>query len=106
MAKIAIFFSTNPSCIYLSQEVTVKVIQTGLFSVLKRFPKHKDNAKRLFKESESFQTMCEDYLKCVKALDHWNQSGMDIAPLRRTEYTDLMQELEEEIFQKLNEFRQ
>jgi len=106
MAKIAIFFSTNPSCIYLSQEVIVKVIQTGLFSVLKRFPKHKDYAKRLFKESENFQTMCEDYLKCVKALDHWNQSGMDIAPLRRTEYTDLMQELEEEIFQKLNEFRQ
>ena len=106
MTKIAIFFSTNPSCIYLSQEVIVKVIQTGLFSVLKRFPKHKDYAKRLFKESESFQTMCEDYLKCVKALDHWNQSGMDIAPLRRTEYTDLMQELEEEIFQKLNEFRQ
>jgi hypothetical protein len=31
---------------------------------------------------------------------------MDIAPLRRTEYTDLMQELEEEILQKLNEFRQ
>ena len=84
----------------------MKVIQAGLFFVLKRFPKHKDNAKRLLKESESFQTMCEDYLKCAKALDHWNQSGMDIAPLRRTEYTALMQELEEEILQKLNEFRQ
>jgi hypothetical protein len=84
----------------------VKVVQTGLFSVLKRFPKHKDNAKRLFKESESFQTMCEDYLKCVKALDHWNQSGMDIAPLRREEYSVLMQELEEEILEELNRFRQ
>ena len=84
----------------------MKVIQAGLFFVLKRFPEHKDNAKRLLKESESFQTMCEDYLKCAKALDHWNQSGMDIAPLRRIEYTDLMQELEEEILQKLNEFRQ
>ena len=84
----------------------MKVIQAGLFFVLKRFPEHKDNAKRLLKESESFQTMCEDYLKCAKALDHWNQSGMDIAPLRRTEYTALMQELEEEILQKLNEFRQ
>ena len=84
----------------------MKVIQTGLFSVLKRFPEHKDNVKRLFKESESFQTMCEDYLKCAKALDHWNQSGMDIAPLRRIEYTDLVQELEGEILQKLNEFRQ
>jgi len=84
----------------------MNVIQTGLFSILKRFPEHQNAAKRLFKESESFQTMCEDYLKCAKALDHWNQSGMDIAPLRRMEYTDLMQELEEEILQKLNKFRQ
>jgi len=86
--------------------MSVKVIRTGLFSILKRFPQQQDAAKRLFRESESFQTMCEDYLKCVKALDHWNQSEIDIAPLRRTEYTGLMQELEEEIFQKLNEFRQ
>ena len=84
----------------------MKVIQTGLFSVLKRFPERQNTAKRLFKESESFQTMCEDYLKCVKALDHWNQSEIDIAPLRRTEYTALTQELEEEILQKLKEFRQ
>jgi len=83
----------------------MKVIRTGLFSVLRRFPRRKDTAKRLFRESESFQTMCEDYLKCFKALEHWNQSKIDIAPLRRTEYTALMQELEEEIFHKLNEFR-
>ena len=84
----------------------MKVIRTGLFSVLKRFPEHKDNAKLLFRENENFQTMCEDYLKCFKALDHWNQSEMDIAALRRTEYTALMQELEEEILEKLNDFRQ
>ena len=84
----------------------MKVIQAGLFFVLKRFPKHKDNAKRLLKESESFQTICEDYLKCVRALDHWNQSGVDIAPLRRAEYSALIQELEEEILEKLNRFRQ
>ena len=84
----------------------MKVIQAGLFFVLKRFPKHKDNAKRLLKESESFQTICEDYLKCVRALDHWNQSGVDIAPSRRSEYSALIQELEEEILEKLNRFRQ
>jgi hypothetical protein len=88
------------------QEMPMKVIRTGLFSVLRRFPQRKDTAKRLFRESESFQTMCEDYRKCVKALDYWNRSEIDIAPLRRTEYTALMQELEEEIFQKLNDFRQ
>ena len=83
----------------------MKVIRTGLFSVLKRFPECQDTAKHLFRESESFQTMCEDYLKCFKALDHWNQSKEAIAPVRRAEYSALLRELEVEIFQKLNEFR-
>ncbi len=81
----------------------MKVIRTGLFSVLKRFPQRQDTARRLFKESESFQTMCEDYLNCVKALDHWNQSMMDIAVERRAEYSAIIQELEVEILQQLNE---
>ena len=81
----------------------MKVIRTGLFSVLKRFPEHKDNAKRLFRESESFQTMCEDYLKCFKALDHWNQSEEEIATIRCAEYSALLQELEAEILQRLTE---
>ena len=84
----------------------MKVIQTSLFFVLKRFLDHKDAVKRLYRESESFQTMCEDYRKCVKALDHWNQSEEEIAPIRRAEYLTIVQELEEEIIQKLNEFRQ
>ena len=84
----------------------MKVIRTGLFSVLKRFPERKDTAKWLFKESESFQTMCEDYQKCVKALDHWNQSEEEIATIRCAEYLTLVQELEKEILQKLNKFRQ
>ena len=81
----------------------MKVIRTGLFSVLKRFPEHKDNVKRLFKESESFQTMCDDYLKCIKALDHWNRSEKDIATSRRNEYAAIIQELEEEILLNLTE---
>jgi hypothetical protein len=85
------------------QEIAMKVIRPGLFSVLKRFPRRQDTAKRLFRESESFQTMCEDYLKCVKALDHWNQSDEDIANTRRNEYSAIIQELEEEILMKLTE---
>jgi len=81
----------------------VKVIQTGLFSVLKRFPEYKDTAIQLYRESDSFQTMCEDYRKCVKALNHWNQSEEDIATTRRNEYSAIIQELEEEILLKLTE---
>ena len=77
--------------------------RTGLFSVLKRFPEHKDTVIQLFRKSDSFRTMCEDYLKCVKALYHWNQSEEDIATTRRNEYSDIIQELEEEILMKLTE---
>jgi hypothetical protein len=79
------------------------VIQTSLFSVLKRFLNHKDTVKRLYRESESFQTMCEDYRKCVRALDHWKQSEEEIAFKRRTEYSAIIHELEEEILQRLTE---
>ena len=83
----------------------MKIIRPGLFAVLKRFPKHKESAKRLFKESEEFQTMCEDFESCIKALDHWNRSKEEIAAKRRAEYAAIIQELEEEILQKLYEFR-
>jgi hypothetical protein len=80
------------------------VIQTTLFSVVKRFPGRKDTIKRLFRESDAFQTVCEDYRKCVEALRHWNESASDEAPARREEYSALLRDLETEILQSLNEF--
>jgi len=79
------------------------VIQTSLFSVMKRFPDHKDAVKKLFAESESFQTVCEDYRRCAEALRHWNRSTSEEAPARREEYEALLRGLEEEILQSLNE---
>ncbi|HSQ86916.1 MAG TPA: hypothetical protein VLM43_19590 [Desulfobacterales bacterium] len=81
----------------------MKIIRPGLFAVLKRFPKHKESAKRLFKESDKFQDMCEDFESCNKALDHWNQSKQEIAAERRAEYAAIIQELEEEILLELTE---
>ena len=81
------------------------VIQTSLFSIIKRFPDRKDTVKQLFKESETFHSMCEDYLRCTEALQHWNQSASDEAPARREEYAALLRDLEAEILQSLEEFR-
>ena len=78
----------------------MKIIRPGLFSVLKRFPKHKESAKRLFKESEEFQTTCEDFESCIKALDHWNRSKEEIAAERRAEYSAIIKELEEKQSEK------
>lgn len=79
------------------------VIQTSLFIVLKRFPDRKDTIKRLFRESESFQIMCEDHRRCAEALRHWNESASDEAPARREEYAALLRDLEAEILENLDE---
>jgi hypothetical protein len=81
------------------------VIETSVFSVLKRFPDSKDAVIRLFNESETFQTVCEDYRKCAEALRHWNQTASEEAPARREEYATLLQDLEAEILQSLNGVR-
>lgn len=81
------------------------VIQTSVFTVVKRFPDCKDTVKQLFKESEAFHNMCEDYRQCAEALRHWNESATEVAPARREEYARLLRDLEAEISQSLDEFR-
>jgi hypothetical protein len=80
------------------------VIQTTLFSVVKRFPGRKETIKRLFRESEAFQIMCEDYQRCAEVLRHWNESASAEAAARREEYATLLRDLEAEILQSLSEF--
>ncbi len=70
---------------------------------MKRFPDRKDTVKQLFKESETFQSVCEDYRRCAEALRHWNESASEEAPARREEYAALLRDLEAEILQNLNE---
>ena len=79
------------------------VIQTSLFSVIKRFPDRQNIVKRLFRESENFQDVCEDYRKCSEALHHWDRSDSEESSVRRAEYSALLQELEAEILQCLTE---
>ena len=79
------------------------VIHTNMFLVIKRFPDRKDIIKRLFKESENFKAVCEDYRKCSEALHHWDRSDSEESSVRRAEYSDLLQELEAEILQRLTE---
>ena len=79
------------------------VIQPSLFFLFDRFPEKKENIKTLFKENESFKTLCEDYHQCAEALRFWNQSSSEDAPARVREYRALLQELEEEILKNVNE---
>jgi len=84
----------------------VSVIQTGIFTLIKRFPEHMDSLKLLYRESETFHTICEDYRRCTEALKRWDQSASEDAPALRVEYKDLLHDLELEILQYLNELSQ
>jgi hypothetical protein len=79
------------------------VIESGLFTVCKKFPDYTDNVKMLFRESEAFRMLCKDYVRCAEALRYWNHNKSGEAPARREEYKVLLQSLEAEIMEKLNE---
>ena len=80
----------------------MKVIQPSLFLVMKAFPANQNIAKRLFRESDDFRTMCEDYQRCTEALKRWDETVSEEAPARRREYRELLTELEREILEHLN----
>ena len=79
------------------------VIKSSVFHVLEKFPDRAGEIKRLYKTSQDFQTVCEDYRQCAEALHHWNQSDENAASIRRQEYAQLFQELMDEICLYLNE---
>jgi hypothetical protein len=79
------------------------VIKRCVFNILEKFPGRIDDIKRLLRENQDFQTICEDYHRCAEALHHWSQSNEKEAPIRRQEYEQLFQELMDEICLYLNE---
>ena len=48
----------------------MSVIHPGLFLIMHRFPSEKNNLRRLYLNSQSFQTLCDDYQKCTEAIEH------------------------------------
>jgi hypothetical protein len=83
----------------------MSMVEINPFSVMERFPDRKDAIKRLFRESESFQSMCEDYRRCTEALRYWGQSASKEAPARREEYVEILGDLEAAILLDLNELK-
>ncbi len=79
------------------------VIQTSIFSVIRRFPDRKNEIRHLYKENDDFQIMCEDYRKCVDAHHYWNSSGSQVASVRTMEYEILRGEIETEIIRSIAE---
>jgi len=78
------------------------MISVNIFRVVNRFPGHKSGIIRRFIDDGTFREVCEDYLTCLDALEHWQQSDRAESASRKKEYEMLLGELEEEIILNLN----
>lgn len=58
--------------------------------------------EKFYKDDETLRSVYDDYLVYLKALQYWEQSSSDEAAARRSEYTQLVGELEEELMQALD----
>jgi len=58
--------------------------------------------EKLYKSDNTFRSIYKDYQTYLDALQFWEQSSSDDAAARRSEYTQLVSELEEELMQILN----
>lgn len=65
--------------------------------VIGRFPYWKSLIERECERSETFHTLCDDWLVCSNAFQRWRSAESSLAQSRRNEYRTLMAELEGEI---------
>jgi hypothetical protein len=87
----------------VSEGVRTWAERARLLPDLKRFPEDRAALQRLFQESSSFQSLCDDYRDCLAALKYWEQSTAGEAPDRAGVYAALLGELEQEVRQFLAE---
>jgi len=69
--------------------------------ILERHPEKKEQILRLVFRNAEFRSMCEDYGKCVEAIEYWDQSQTPGAKDKADEYRYISKEIEEEILQAL-----
>ena len=58
--------------------------------------------EKLYKGDDTFRSVYKDYQTYLDALQFWEQSSSDDAAARRSEYTQLVGELEDELMRALN----
>lgn len=72
---------------------------SSLDLIMTRFPGHRDSLERLYIQSESFRSLCDDIRECLIALETWSQSTVEEAPVYREEFAILLHELEDELLE-------
>ncbi len=74
----------------------------NIFHIRKRIPDKLRQIDRLLERDPEFANLCEDLDACVNALQYWAKSKEPEAESRIVEYSTLIEQLEEEIYQSLS----
>ena len=76
--------------------------EATLTRVKRRFAGHEAAVERAFATSESLRDLCRDHAACANALLRWQESESEGAQIRSAEYSELLEELTEEIESQLH----
>lgn len=63
-------------------------------ALVRRFPDHARDVRRLHAEDANFRSICEDYVEGLRALAYWQSP--DRSSQKAEEYRRLVEELEDE----------
>ena len=75
----------------------------SLQKVLNRFPEHTLIIEDLYQTSDSFRSLCEDYVECSEIVQKLDYAENMIQSGYQEEYETLLLELEIELISKLQE---
>ena len=67
-----------------------------------RFPEHTDLINELYEESETFRTLCEDYVDCQSVVERLRYNMNMVKRNTLDEYEQLSGELEAEIISRID----
>ena len=75
-------------------------------AISKRFAQFEQRLKILLERDENFRSLCKDYQDTVEARDRWCLDKSSVGELRQKEYAELAKELEQDIRNHLERFRE
>ena len=76
--------------------------KTVMRYVLERYPEASHEIRARAISDPGFRSTCEDYGKCVQALEHWRQTRDSQSRSKADEYRDLCRRIEAEIVEALS----
>lgn len=79
------------------------MVPSKVFHVLKRFQDRKEIVLELLHKDKDFRSICYDYDRCARALELWIRSDRNEASVRRMEYANLLDELDQELSRHIDE---